>query len=389
MGQVTLRASTFLLLAAGLLLGSSGVAAAAGAADVVLVRTPNGGIQPQAALDAEGNLHLIYFKGTPAAGDVFYVKREAGADEFSTPLQVNSEAGSAVAVGTIRGAQLAIGKNGRLHVAWNGSNKAVPPDRKGENPMLYSRLNDAQAAFEPQRNVIQKAYGLDGGGSVAADREGNVFVTWHSGTTGEANRKVWFVRSSDEGATFSPEQPGSSQATGACGCCGMRAFADSRGTVYMLYRSARQQMNRDMQLLISNDHGKKFQLQQIDKWPVALCPMSSESLTESPAGAVAAWETDGKVFFAPINRQTGKAGKPVSPPGGKGRKHPSVAVNSNGETLLVWAEGTGWDRGGALAWQIFDAKGKATPIKGRSDGIPVWGLPTAVAQADGKFLVVW
>ena len=42
--------------------------------------------------------------------------------------------------------------------------------------MLYTRLNDAGTAFEPQRDLIRMARGLDGGGAVAADGVGNVYV---------------------------------------------------------------------------------------------------------------------------------------------------------------------------------------------------------------------
>src|SRR5262249_25301722 len=91
---------------------------------VNLVRTPNNGLQPQAVVDERGTLHLIYLAGDPSASDVFYVRRDAGKMEFSAPRRVNSQPGSAIATGTIRGAQVSIGKNGRVHVAWNGSNKA-------------------------------------------------------------------------------------------------------------------------------------------------------------------------------------------------------------------------------------------------------------------------
>src|SRR4051794_32526315 len=100
--------------------------AGAGEPQVTVVKTPGGGIQPQAVVDGQGTLHLLYFQGDPKAGNLMYVRREAGAAAFAQPLRVNSQDGSALAVGSIRGGHLAIGKNGRAHVAWNGSMQALP-----------------------------------------------------------------------------------------------------------------------------------------------------------------------------------------------------------------------------------------------------------------------
>src|SRR5205085_3827346 len=125
---------------------------------------------------------------------------------------------------------------------WDGMGEnaaAVPGTRKDRNPLLYTRLNDAGTGFEPERNVITYAYGLDGGSSVAADPEGNVYVTWHAlkpgNAEGEGNRAVFIARSTNEGKTFQRETEAISKPTGACGWCGMRAFADSRGDVRALY----------------------------------------------------------------------------------------------------------------------------------------------------------
>src|SRR5262245_42808241 len=134
---------------------------------VTLFRTPDGGIQPQAVMQT-GILHLIYFKGDPGHGDVFYVKSQDAGQTFTKPLRVNSHPGSVIATGNVRGAHLTIGAEGRAHVAWMGSGKAEPKAAGGASPMLYARLNDAGDAFEPQRNLIQNAVGLDGGGSIAA-----------------------------------------------------------------------------------------------------------------------------------------------------------------------------------------------------------------------------
>ena len=153
--------------------------ACADAPRVNLVKTPHGGIQPQGVVDAKGLLHLLYFRGDPAGGDLFYLRREPGQEFFSQPIRVNSQAASAIAVGTIRGGQLAIGAGGRIHVVWNGSGKALPKNAARHNPMLYSRLNSTGTAFESQRNLMQVSDGLDGGGTVAADTAGNVYVAWH------------------------------------------------------------------------------------------------------------------------------------------------------------------------------------------------------------------
>jgi hypothetical protein len=118
--------------------------------------------------------------------------------------------------------------------------------------------------------------------------------------------------------------------------------------------------------------------------------MSSEALVEGPNGVYGAWETQGQVKFARMEAASAKPDPAVAAPGpGKDRKHPALAVNAAGQALLVWSEGTGWQRGGALVWQVFDKGGKPTAEKGRVEsGIPTWSLPTVVARKDGSFLII-
>jgi hypothetical protein len=71
--------------------------------------------------------------------------------EFSKPIRVNSQSGSAIAAGTIRRAQLAVGKNGRVHVVWDGMGKGATKaniDGKDVTPLLYTRMNGAGTAFD-------------------------------------------------------------------------------------------------------------------------------------------------------------------------------------------------------------------------------------------------
>lgn len=113
------------------------------------------------------------------------------------------------------------------------------------------------------------------------------------------------------------------------------------------------------------------------------------ALVEGKDGVVAAWETDGQIYFARIKPGTADIAEPQTAPGsGAARKHPVLAVNAQGEMVLSWTEGTGWQRGGALAWQVFDQAGKPSEEKGRIDrGIPVWGLPTVVVTGGGFTII--
>lgn len=359
---------------------------------VTLIRTPADGLQPQVAAAADGTAHLVFFRGAPEGGDLLYARAEPGATSFSAPLRVNTQAGSAVATGTIRGAQLAVGRNGRVHVVWNGNPKLMP-EGHARAPLLYTRLDEAGTAFEPERNVITSAYGLDGGSSVAADDAGNVYAVWHGqpgGVTGrEETRALFVARSADDGATFAPEEPVVPRAAGVCPCCGLKAWAGSGGTVAILYRLARGGANRDSTLLLSRDGGTRFETVLSDPWPVAACPMSSATLGSTRGELLAAWETAGQVQAAVIDPVTAAVLRRFSAPGQGRRKHPVIVANAAGDVLLAWAEGTGWRKGGKVAWQVFGPDGEARGPEGSAEGLPVWGLATAFARPDGSFTVIF
>lgn len=355
-------------------------------ASVQLVRVPDGGIQPQVASDHMGVLHLIYFKGEAMGGDLFYVKQAVDDSSFSDPIQVNSIPSSIIATGTVRGAHLALGRKGRVHVAWMSS-PGVNGGKHEKLPMFYTHLNDAKTGFEPQRNVIQHAYGLDGGGSVAADSLGHVYVAWHAGPE-EATRKVWVSASADDGETFAVEQPAWGKETGACGCCGMRAFAEPSGALYVMYRSATERVNRDMYVLKSEDYGQTFNGVNAHGWEVQSCPMSTAIMALGKTNTWAAWESKGQVYLSSVGNLSHI--QPANPSGEGGKnKHPALAQNKEGNVLLAWSTGAGWKKTGILAYQLFDVFGNALgePVVGET--VPVWSRPAVAARSDGNFVVLY
>jgi hypothetical protein len=362
------------------------------AADILTVRTPDGGIEPQLAADSRGRLHLVYFKGDPRRGDLFY-SNSADGITFSSPIRINSQPGSAVAIGSVRGASLAIGKNDRVHVAWNGSDLAMPKAPQNKPPMLYTRLNDVGDEFEPQRNLITNHPGIDGGGAVAADRAGRVYVVWHAPLNSkddhEAGRRVWVARSDDDGRTFAPETCADAPATGACGCCALSALCSDDGTLRVIYRSASEMVHRDIYALTFTPDLKHADARKLADWTIGKCAMSTACMAHSKRGVAAAFESENRILFTTLPDSPDQAAPSALDPAPQG-KHPALAVNSRGETLLAWTENTGWNRGGSVAWQLFNSAGRpVTAATGRANTLPTWGKVAAAAKPNGDFVLMW
>ena len=358
---------------------------------VELKRTPDNGIQPQVAVDSSGVIHVLFFKGNPAAGDLFYCRSRDG-ETFSKPVRVNATPGSAVAIGNIRGGRIAVGPQGQVYVIWNGSQTAASQNR-GRTPLLFARLNRQGTAFEPDRNLIHFAYGLDGGSAITTDASGRVYVFWHApipGKQGEPFRRVWMTRSEDGGKTFSAERIIFDQPTGACGCCSLDAGTNEKGDIFVLFRTAWQTVHRDMYLLESRDHGDHFAGSDIAKWDVSYCVMSSEAFARGVSGMYAAWEDEKRVQFGRVDDAGDRVTQVVTAPGSLTQKYPALAENRSGDVLLAWTEGMRWSRGGSLRWQVFNRSLKPIAAEaGSAAGVPAWSLVAAYARQDGRFVILY
>lgn len=200
---------------------------------------------------------------------------------------------------------------------------------------------------------------------------------------------MFVAQSSDNGANFTPERSVSPKAIGACGCCGLKSAAAPDGTVYTLYRSARGREDRDTTLLRSRDHGATFDILPIDPWKASQCPMSLPSVAPLNNGVLLAWETGRHVRYARLDAGATQTPESITPPGSGRRRHPVAVANSKGMVLMAWSEGTGWQKGGSVEWQLFDATGKPMGALHHATGLPVWSLPAAAALPDGSFMLTF
>ena len=346
---------------------------------VELLRIPEDGRMPRAVVDTAGTVHLVYVQGGTDRANLFHVTRESGAQDWSEPEQVNNRALSVSGVGPIDGAQVVLGPDNRLHVVW----LQTEPAR-----FFYTRSRAGGSGFEPQRELSTGEQGtLEAGPAVAADDDGNVYVFWHAGASEDARRRVYLTVSRDGGTTFEPPRPVGPATEGACACCGLAAVSDPGGAVHVSYRGAGDNVRRGQRLLTSTDRGRTFSDRLVDPWELGACPVSTTNLFAGPFGLTAAWETQGQVYFADVDRLDAVR----SPPGQARfrRKNPAVAVDSRGAALLAWGDGPGFSFGGSLHWQLFDAAGRPVGEQGGGAGTVISGSTAAAVVQDGRFLVVF
>jgi hypothetical protein len=377
------------ILLGGCLIGAS-LSALNAETKVKLIKTPNEGIQPKVIVDDSGTVHLVYYKGDAQSGNIYYTRKDSSGN-FSSPMRINSVPDSSVAMGTIRGAQFAVDKHNRIHVVWNGSRNTKPENHHGP-PMFYARLKEDGSVFEKQR-IISGDWPVDGGGAVAVDATDRVFIFWHSGKegAGDANRNIYARISTDQGTRFGSETVISPKGAGVCGCCAMQATVDSRDNVYVVYRTARNGKQRDINLLMSQDGGANFSDEILDKWALEACPMSSMSFCETDKNMLVGWETEQQVRFLPIDLDRLKTGAVTNPSDkAKSMKHPAFASSPEGDVLWVWAEGTGWKQGGTVAWQLYDSSGKSAGRVNRSSAeVAMWSFLAAYYDhSDNTFLIL-
>ncbi|HVD91799.1 MAG TPA: hypothetical protein VNC21_05935 [Vicinamibacterales bacterium] len=354
---------------------------------VEIVEVPDGGIQPQAVVDADGTIHLIYFKGEPGGGDLFYVRQKIGDRLFARPIRVNTEPATAIATGSVRGGQLAVGRGGWVHVAWNGAHP-IDDDGVTRTPMWYSRLPRGGTAFEAQRAIGSRTKYLDGGGSVAADFDGHVYVVWHAAgdAEGESSRRIYVASSTDDGARFGSEQSLAIDG-GACGCCGIETLADAPARLQILYRAAGGGIHRDAMWLTVRPSGGPAPV-RLQPWELPACPMTTFAMAAAEDGIVAAWETQQQIYTAVLDPSRGLVSAVTAMTGAGTRKHPSIAIDAAGDRLFAWTEDTAWARGGRVAWELRDRAGVTLASAANAGSVPVWGLVAAVARRDGSFVIV-
>lgn len=347
-----------------LLLGVIG--STAGEARVKTVRVAGVSKVVKARTGADGTIHLLFDADD---GPGYVVSKDAG-KTFSAPLGIMDAASKKPGL-VFHGEDLAIGKDGRVHVAManNAWKLKLPQDERG---FFYASLAPGAKAFGPTRNLNRKP---SEGFSLAADAQGNVTAFFLSG-------KLYSMVSHDNGQTFgSYTEP--NPAWNPCNCCTTAAAYGADGKLALLYREETND-ERDMFVGLLGGGGKAGPTRarvSETRWKLSACPMTYFAISGAGDGFVAAWPTKTQVYFTRLDK-TGKAwpAGEIKTPGTSGMRNGLVALSAgDGATLIAWKNKD------VLGWQLYDTKGQPTgePGSATSPGSGAAG----VVLSDGSFIL--
>ncbi len=355
------------------------------AVTVTPIPTPNEGKRPRVMTDRDGTVHLIYND----KGNIFYSRKSSDAIDFSAPIQVNSiDRSGAVA-------DIAIGKNGTVHLLFHGNIFYIRQQIKSENRKLkssdikytfYTRLQAGASTFDEQRDLSQDVWGFDGGCTLAADHDGNVY-TFFAGTTRRGNetvRQVFLSKSIDNGNTFAKPTP-IDLGKGVCACCHLKADIDPQGRLHLVYRVAEETVDRDSYVLSSSDQGKSFSPTPLDRWKLRACPGSAYSFAHSGDETFVSWRNESEIYLASLSKKIH-----ITPPGKDLKRRAAIlGHNHRGDVLITWSEGDNFNKPHDLKWQLYAADGTAIgPIGTKENAFKRWGVSAVFADADGNFTVL-
>jgi hypothetical protein len=332
---------------------------------VTTLPVPDGGQAVVARLDRAGTIHLLF---DTSNGPCYSASIDHG-KSFSAEIPIVDAASKKPGL-EFYGADLAVGKNGMIHVALstNAWKLKLPQSEWG---FYYARLEPGLQTFSPVQNLNNHP---SEGFSLAADDKGNVTACWLSG-------KLYANVSHDSGRTFIP-QTEIDPAFDPCDCCTTSSSYGSDGKLALLYREETNN-ERDMYLILwdqGQSHVSRTKISSTS-WKIDACPMSSFTICPNRNGYLAVWPTKGQIYFARLDGE-GKLSSPgeIETAGKAGMHTGMLGLSALDGSILV-----AWKKNDQLNWQRYDKHGKTvgTPSSVSSAGNAVAG----VVDDEGQFIL--
>ncbi len=290
------------------------------------------GRDPGLAWDGEGRLHGVWVEEAGGSNRVVYRRLDTPA---SRPVAVSPPGATVSAHGEVPPLVAAL-PDGALVVAYT-----VSLPGKWQNEIRLQRSTDGGATWSapaPLRAGGDTGSHSELAGAVTSD--GSLVLAWLDGR--EGSRGLRTARSRD-GVRF---ETGRTLDGKTCECCGNAVLAGAGGDVWVVWRDASPQGDRDFAVARSRDKGVTFGAPRplsADGWRIEACPHTGARLalgkdgslwatwfTGADPGIYAARSTDGGATFGPRQRIAAPAA------GIPSVAHPEIGVLPDGRIAVLY-----------------------------------------------------
>jgi hypothetical protein len=158
-----------------------------------LSSTLGNSFESQIAVDAAGNIDVLWADSTPGNFDIFFSRSSDQGAIFSSPKNLSNSPTNSLH------AHIAVDATGGVYAVWQEN---VAADA-GNKDIFFTRSSDSGATFSAPANLSNN-FGNSAKASLIVDATGAINVSWEDATPGSTN--IFFARSQDAGATFSAPQ---------------------------------------------------------------------------------------------------------------------------------------------------------------------------------------
>ena len=138
------------------------------------------------AVDASGNLHVVWDDNTPGNKEIFYKKSTDGGNTWASSQRLTWTSGSL-------NPAIAVDPSGNLHLVWHD-------DTPGKREMYYKKSTDGGSTWASSQRLTWTSGFSYFPPAIAVDSSGNLHVVWADDTPG--NEEIYYTKSTNAGATW-------------------------------------------------------------------------------------------------------------------------------------------------------------------------------------------
>ena len=339
-----------------ILLALACTAALAAAPVEIIPPDLRGAQQPQAAVGARGEIHVVFGR----EGTVYHTVSTDEARTFRAPVKIATL--PKLALGMHRGPRVAVTSE-RVIVT------AISHEQKYGDMVVWTSTDGGAAWSLPQAVNTVPQSAREGLHALAASGP-RVAVAWldlrGSGT------ELWAAVSENGGETWQPDARVYQSPDGSiCQCCAPSLAFGPHGELAAMWRNSLGSA-RDLYLALSRDGGRTFAPAAklgTGTWKLNACPMDGGGLAflrDATAAPMTVWRRDSQLFLA----RTGEPEKSM----GEG-KDAALATTARGPV-------TAWRSKAGLMLQLPAAAPRLLDAQGAA--------PSLAAAPDGRFaVIVW